>query len=70
MSINGKYRVELERLDHGYEARIPTIHGCFSMGLTESETLMRLRKALGLHMEAAGELPTAVETIRLEVFRT
>ncbi len=59
------YRVELERLDRGYEARVPTIHGCSCMGLTENETLRRLEIVIGQHQ--AGTVATP---IRLEVFRT
>ncbi len=55
-------RVEIERLDHGYEARVPSVHGLGSVGLTEHETLRRLTDAAALHFHVA--------TIQLEVFRT
>ena len=55
-------RVEIERLDHGYEARVPSVHGLGSVGLTEGETLKRLSDAAALYFEVA--------SIRLEVFRT
>ena len=55
-------RVEIERLDHGYEARVPSVHGLASVGLTEGETLKRLSEAAAVHFHVA--------TIRLEVFRT
>ena len=55
-------RVEIERLDHGYEARVPSVHGLGSVGLTEGETLRRLSDAAALHF--------AVASIKLEVFRT
>ena len=60
------YRVELERLDRGYEARVPTIHGCSCIGLTENETLRRLEIVLGEYQASAAVLTP----IRLEVFRT
>ena len=63
------YRVEIERLDHGYEARVPEISGFLCEGLTEGETLKRLRQKLDTYRaEAAGalDLPAA----KLEVFRT
>jgi predicted RNase H-like HicB family nuclease len=55
-------RVEIERLDHGYEARVPSVHGLGSVGLTENETLRRLSDAAALHFH--------VSTIQLEIFRT
>ena len=55
-------RVEIERLDHGYEARVPSIHGLGSVGLTEDETLRKLGEAAALHFQ--------VPAIRLEIFRT
>jgi predicted RNase H-like HicB family nuclease len=55
-------RVEIERLDHGYEARVPSVHGLGSVGLTENETLRRLSDAAALHFH--------VPVVRLEVFRT
>lgn len=57
------YRVELERLDHGYEARVPEINGFFCEGLTEGETLTSVRKKLDHYREGSG-------AVRLEVFRT
>jgi predicted RNase H-like HicB family nuclease len=63
------YRVEIERLDHGYEARVPEINGFLCEGLTEGETLKRLRQKLDVHLAGlagAVELPA----VRLEVFRT
>jgi predicted RNase H-like HicB family nuclease len=60
--------VELERLDHGYEARVPSIHGCLSVGLTEGETLQRLREAVGAHVGSGDEASEGL--IRLEIFRT
>jgi hypothetical protein len=63
------YRVELERLDHGYEARVPEINGFLCEGLTEGETLSRLRQKLDRHRAETGaafEFPT----VRLEVYRT
>lgn len=64
------YRVELERLDHGYEARVPEISEAFlCAGLTEGETLTRLRQKLDRYREETG---AAIEfpLMRLEVFRT
>jgi hypothetical protein len=63
------YRVELERLDHGYEARVPEISGFLCEGLTEGETLSRLRQKLDRYRAETG---AAVEfpTVRLEVYRT
>ena len=63
------YRVELERLDHGYEARVPEINGFLCEGLTEGETLSRLRQKLDQYhteTDAALDFPT----VRLEVYRT
>ena len=63
------YRVELERLDHGYEARVPEINGFLCEGLTEGETLSRLRQKLDRYRaetSAALDFPT----VRLEVYRT
>ncbi|MGI8771988.1 MAG: type II toxin-antitoxin system HicB family antitoxin [Acidobacteriaceae bacterium] len=67
MSVAQTYRVELERLDHGYEARVPSIHGCLTSGLTEGETLRRVREAVGAH---AGISQAGEAQIRLEIFRT
>ncbi len=63
------YRVELERLDHGYEARVPEISGFLCEGLTEGETLSRLRQKLDRHHAETG---AAVDSpsVRLEVYRT
>jgi hypothetical protein len=63
------YRVELERLDHGYEARVPEINGFLCEGLTEGETLSRLRQKLDRYRAETG---AAVDfpTVRLEVYRT
>jgi predicted RNase H-like HicB family nuclease len=60
----------LERLDHGYEARVPSIHGCLSVGLTEGETLRRLQEAVGAHVagDAGGDLDGS--PFRFEIFRT
>jgi predicted RNase H-like HicB family nuclease len=55
-------RVEIERLDHGYEARVPSVHGLETAGLTENDTLRRLGEAAALYFQVA--------TIQLEVFRT
>ena len=63
------YRVELERLDHGYEARLPEINGFHCDGLTEGETLSRLRQKLD-HYRAESGLATDFPTVRLEVYRT
>ena len=63
------YRVELERLDHGYEARVPEIHGFLCEGLTEGATLTLVRQKLDRHVadtRGALELPA----MRVEVFRT
>ena len=63
------YRVELERLDHGYEARVPEINGFLCEGLTEGETLSRLRQKLDRYRAETGaalEFPT----VKLEVYRT
>lgn len=63
------YRVELERLDHGYEARVPEIHGFLCEGLTEGETLSRLRQKLDRYqIETGGAADIA--SVRLEVYRT
>jgi hypothetical protein len=63
------YRVELERLDHGYEARVPEIHGFLCEGLTEGETLSRLRQKLDKYRAETGAA-VDVPTVRLEVYRT
>jgi hypothetical protein len=63
------YRVELERLDHGYEARVPEIHGFLCEGLTEGETLSRLRQKLDRHRTETGAVDD-FPTVRLEVYRT
>jgi predicted RNase H-like HicB family nuclease len=55
-------RIEIERLDHGYEASVPSVNGLRSVGLTENETLRKLSDAAALHFK--------VPSIRLEVFRT
>jgi predicted RNase H-like HicB family nuclease len=55
-------RIEIERLDHGYEASVPSVNGLRSVGLTENETLRKLSEAAALHFQ--------VSSIRLEVFRT
>jgi predicted RNase H-like HicB family nuclease len=68
VSVAQTYRVELERLDHGYEARVPSIHGCLSVGLTEGETLQRLREAVGMHIGGGDQIAEGL--IRLEIFRT
>ncbi len=63
------YRVEIERLDHGYEARVPEINGFLCEGLTENETLKRLRQKLDAYLaEVAGAVE--LSAVRLEVFRT
>ena len=54
-------RIEIERLDHGYEANVPSINGLRSVGLTENETLARLSAAAAAHFQ--------VPSIQLEVFR-
>ncbi len=63
------YRVELERLDHGYEARVPEINGFLCEGLTEGETLSRLRQKLD-HYRAESGAAIDFPTVRLEVYRT
>jgi hypothetical protein len=63
------YRVELERLDHGYEVRVPEINGFLCEGLTEGETLSRLRQKLDRHRADTGT-PVDSPTVRLEVYRT
>jgi hypothetical protein len=63
------YRVELERLDHGYEARVPEINGFFCEGMTEGETLSRLRQKLDRYRAETGET-AGRPTVRLEVYRT
>jgi predicted RNase H-like HicB family nuclease len=55
-------RIEIERLDHGYEARVPSVNSLRSVGLTENETLRKLSDAAALYFQ--------VPSIRLEVFRT
>jgi predicted RNase H-like HicB family nuclease len=55
-------RIEIERLDHGYQAHVPSVDGLSSVGLTENETLKRLSDAAAQHFQVA--------SIRLEVFRT
>ena len=54
-------RIEIERLDHGYEANVPSITGLKIVGLTENETLDRLGAAAAAHFQ--------VPSVRLEVFR-
>ena len=54
-------RIEIERLDHGYEASVPSINGLKIIGLTENETLDRLSAAAAAHIQVA--------SVRLEVFR-
>jgi hypothetical protein len=63
------YRVELERLDHGYEARVPEINGFLCEGLTEGETLSRLRQKLDRYRAESGTVAD-FPTVRLEVYRT
>jgi hypothetical protein len=63
------YRVELERLDHGYEARVPEINGFLCEGLTEGETLSRLRQKLDRYRAETGA-DVDIPTVRLEVYRT
>ena len=63
------YRVELERLDHGYEARVPEINGFLCEGLTEGETLTRLRQKLDLYRAQSANL-LELSAVKLEVFRT
>ncbi len=63
------YRVELERLDHGYEARVPEIHGFLCEGLTEGETLTRVKMKLDHYRQETGAA-LAFPTMKLEVFRT
>lgn len=62
------YRVEIERLDHGYEARVPEINGFLCEGLTEGETLTRLRQKLDMY-RAELDGTKGSSTVRLEVFR-
>jgi predicted RNase H-like HicB family nuclease len=54
-------RIEIERLDHGYEANVPSINGLRIVGLTENDTLDRLSAAAAAHFQ--------VPSVRLEVFR-
>ena len=54
-------RIEIERLDHGYEANVPSITGLRIVGLTENDTLDRLSAAAAAHFQ--------VPSVRLEVFR-
>jgi hypothetical protein len=63
------YRVELERLDHGYEARVPEINGFLCEGLTEGETLSSVRQKLDRHNRETG-LVIDPKTLKIEVFRT
>jgi hypothetical protein len=63
------YRVELERLDHGYEARVPEINGFLCEGLTEGETLTHVRQKLDRHRQETG-LPIDLKSMKIEVFRT
>jgi hypothetical protein len=63
------YRVELERLDHGYEARVPEINGFLCEGLTEGETLTSVRQKLDLYRQETG-LPVDLKSMKIEVFRT
>ncbi len=57
-----KLRIEIERLDHGYQASVPSVNGLRSVGLTERETLERLSAAAAAHFQ--------VPSVRLEIFRT
>jgi hypothetical protein len=63
------YRVELERLDHGYEARVPEINGFLCEGLTEGETLTHVRQKLDRYRQETG-LPIDLKSMKIEVFRT
>ncbi len=63
------YRVELERVDKGYEARVPEIHGFLCEGLTEGETLGHVRRKLDDHRAISGLMPDP-KTMKIEVFRT
>lgn len=54
-------RIEIERLDHGYEANVPSIIGLKIVGLTENDTLDRLGAAAAAHFQ--------VPSVKLEVFR-
>jgi hypothetical protein len=54
-------RIEIERLDHGYEAKVPSITGLRIVGLTENDTLDRLGAAAAAYFQ--------VPSVRLEVFR-
>ena len=70
LSIAQVFRVELERLDRGYEARVPEIQGLLSVGLTEGETLRRLEDVLGRYVQPGADPAATRLPIRLEVFRT
>ena len=63
------YRVELERLDHGYEARVREINGFLCEGLTEDETLTSVRQKLDRYRQETG-LVIDPKSLKLEVFRT
>jgi hypothetical protein len=63
------YRVELERLDHGYEARVPEINGFLCEGLTEGETLTSVRQKLDRYCQETG-VQIDAKSFKIEVFRT
>jgi predicted RNase H-like HicB family nuclease len=69
VNVAQTYRVELERLDRGYEARVPGLHGVQTEGLTEGEALRRLADVLGRHALASDPANPA-PPVRMEVFRT
>lgn len=63
------YRVELERVDKGYEARVPEIHGFLCEGLTEGETMGNVRRKLDDYRATSG-LPQDTKAMKIEIFRT
>ncbi|MCW2944355.1 MAG: hypothetical protein JWR24_1072 [Actinoallomurus sp.] len=62
-----RYAVVVERADDGgYGAYAPDLPGCVALGETEDETLVLMREAIELHLEAmreAGERVPAPSTV-------
>jgi predicted RNase H-like HicB family nuclease len=62
-----RYAVVVERADDGgYGAYAPDLPGCVALGETEDETLVLMREAIELHLEAmreAGEQVPAPSTV-------